>query len=434
MADVSGRLLGVTVEGGEEPFWLVAAYLPAQACNRARFHKEHLEPFVQAQPASKHLVVVGDLNIIADPELDRSPETGSGRENQRFVDAWQPHGLCDAFRALFPAEKEYTFRVRATGSTSRIDRALVLVSLLGNLEGARHVEVPRKLSDHSFAIKIRLKFVSEHASGPRLWRFNARKKKKEGVRKIVKALAEALNRSGQGSLERVISRLSTGLRMHEKEERKRVAATQLHLTEEVERMRHLVMGGPSGDTTKALLLTREEQLEAYRENERERLEVFEGLTEELQGEIPSPFLSAKVKMRKERTNDFSVDGVLPAEAVVKLGAAWTEKEVKEALEGLPKGKSPGQDGLPAELFVEHWDLLGGAFMRFVRDFEVTGALPESLTTAVTVLLHKKGEKDLLTNYRPITLLTTVYKVLAKVLANRLKQELHHIISKEQHGV
>ncbi|CAI6004546.1 unnamed protein product [Closterium sp. NIES-64] len=196
--------------------------------------------------------------------------------------------------------QEYTFRVRATGSTSRIDRALVLVSLLGNLEGARHVEVPRKLSGHSFAIKIRLKFVSEHASGPRLWRFNATRKKKEGVRKIVKAVAEALNRSSQGSLERVISRLSTGLRMHEKEERKRVAATQLHLTEEVERMRHLVMGGPSGDTTKALLLTREEQLEAYRENERERLEVFEGLTEELQGEIPSPFLSAKVKMRNAR--------------------------------------------------------------------------------------------------------------------------------------
>ncbi|CAI5968111.1 unnamed protein product [Closterium sp. NIES-65] len=72
-------------------------------------------------------------------------------------------------------------------------------------------------------------------------------------------------------------------------------------------------------------------------------------------------------------------------------------------------------------------------MNFVRNFEATGVLPESLTTAVTVLLHKKGEKDLLTNYRPITLLTTVYKVLARVLANRLKRELHHIISREQHG-
>ncbi|CAI5938157.1 unnamed protein product [Closterium sp. NIES-65] len=258
------------------------------------------------------------------------------------------------------------------------------------------------------------------------------------------------------------------------EERKRISATQLHLMEEVEQLRHLVKGGSTDDKTNSLLLTREEQLEAYRENERERPEVFAGCTTELQGEIPSPYLSTKVKMRKERTlieevrfrgercrgsqavfkaasahfeeafkevqvgphsadADFVVDRVLPSEAAAKLGAPWTEPEVKAALIGLPKGKSPGQDGLPAELFVSHWDLLGECFMEFVRGFERTGVLPKSLTTALTKLLHKKGEKDLLTNYRPITLLTTVYKVLAKVLVNKLKKELHQVISKEQHG-
>ncbi|CAI5960283.1 unnamed protein product [Closterium sp. NIES-65] len=223
----------------------------------------------------------------------------------------------------------------------------------------------------------------------------------------------------------MLSRLTTGLRAHEREERKRVAATQLHLTEEVERMRHLVMGGPTDDKTKAVLLTREEQLEAYRENERERLEVFAGMTTKLQGEVHSPYLSAKGRFYGG-SGDAGRGGV-------KLKAPWSEAEVKAALAGLPKGKSPGQDGLLAELFVTHWDLLGGCFMNFARDFESTGRLPESMTTALTVLLHKNGEKDLLSNYRPITLLTTVYKVLAKVLANRLKLELHHKISKEQHG-
>ncbi|CAI5979598.1 unnamed protein product [Closterium sp. NIES-64] len=242
---------------------------------------------------------------------------------------------------------------------------LVSMSLLGNLEGARHVEVPRNLSDHWFAIKIRLKFVSEHAYGPGLWRFHATRRKRQGVRKVIQSIKEALSRSGRESLENMISKLTVGLRAYEKEERKRVAATQLHLTEEVERMRHLVMRGPSDDKAKALLLTREEQLEAYRENEPERLEVFVGLTAELQGEIPSPYLSAKVKMRKERTlieevrykgelcrgsqavlkaasahfaeafmeapagpqmtrDDFKVDRVLPAEAVLRLGAPWSE--------------------------------------------------------------------------------------------------------------
>ncbi|CAI5930397.1 unnamed protein product [Closterium sp. NIES-65] len=150
---------------------------------------------------------------------------------------------------------------------------------------------------------------------------------------------------------------------------------------------------------KVLLLTKEERLESYRENERERLEFSVGLTMELQGEVPLPYLSAKVKMRKEPTlieevqfkgerysgsqaglkatsthfayafkadqatsqparNDFALDRVMLAEAADRLRAPWTEPEVKAALEGLPKGKSLGQDGIPAELFVTHWDLLG----------------------------------------------------------------------------
>ncbi|CAI5953130.1 unnamed protein product [Closterium sp. NIES-64] len=263
------------VEGGEEPFRLVAAYLPAQACNRAKFHKVHLEPFVLAQPQSKHMVLVGDLNMIADPDLDKSSGVGSGRENQRFLEAWRTHDLRDAFRVLHPTEREYTFKDRASQSKTRINRAMVSMSLLGNLEGVRHVAVPRNLTDH--------------------WG------KRRGVRKVIQEAVEGLSKAGKVSLEQVLPKLTAVLRAHEKEERKRVLATQRHLTEEVERLRHMIMGGPTDDKTKALLLSREEQQEAYRENERERLEVFAGLAAELQGEIPSPHLSAQVKMRKDRT-------------------------------------------------------------------------------------------------------------------------------------
>ncbi|CAI5990653.1 unnamed protein product, partial [Closterium sp. NIES-64] len=300
-SDTTGRLLGVTVEGGEEPFRLVAAYLPAQACNRAKFHKEHLEPFVLAQPQSKHMVLVGDLNMIADPDLDKSSGVGSGRENQRFLEAWRTHDLRDAFRVLHPTEREYTFKDRASQSKTRIDRAMVSMSLLGNLEGVRHVAVPRNLTDHWFAVKIRLKFTSTLTYGPGLWRFHATRGKRRGVRKVIQEVVEGLSKAGKVSLEQVLPKLTAVLRAHEKEERKRVLATQRHLTEEVERLRHMIMGGPTDDKTKALLLSREEQLEAYRENERERLEVFAGLAAELEGEIPSPHLSAQVKMRKDRT-------------------------------------------------------------------------------------------------------------------------------------
>ncbi|CAI5475650.1 unnamed protein product [Closterium sp. Yama58-4] len=420
---------------------LIAAYLPAQACSRVKFHTEHLSPFVQAQPSTAHLVVVGDLNIIADPDLDKSSGIGSGKENQRFISLWPAHDLRDAFRALHPTEKQYTFRVKATQAKSRIDRALVSTSLLGNLLEASHAEVPRKLTDHWFAIRLALRIVSSQEHGPGLWRFQATRKDNKGVRKVIEKAVRAPMSDSRHPLEQVISRLTMGLRAHEKEEQATVS-----------------QGGAVGG------IPRKRQGETGG---------FAGLTAELQGEVPSPYLSAKVKTRKERTvinevvfkgqrfkgskevlkaasahfaeafseadggaelrRPFTVDRVLPDEAVRRLKAPWTEPEVKSALAGLPRGKSPVQDGLPAELFTSHWDLLGGVFMDFVRGFETTGKLPESVTTAVTVLLHKKGEKDQLSNYRPITLLNTVYKVLAKVMANRFKKELHQIISAEQHG-
>ncbi|CAI5472698.1 unnamed protein product [Closterium sp. Yama58-4] len=93
----------------------------------------------------------------------------------------------------------------------------------------------------------------------------------------------------------------------------------------------------------------------------------------------------------------------------------------------------GGDGLPKELFEAHWDLLGESFMALVKSFEATTTLPTETKEAVTILLHKKGEKDELNNYRPITLLNFTYKVLARVVADRMKSVLHMVIFPEQYG-
>ncbi|CAI7905344.1 unnamed protein product [Closterium sp. NIES-54] len=116
-----------------------------------------------------------------------------------------------------------------------------------------------------------------------------------------------------------------------------------------------------------------------------------------------------------------------------LRALWSEEEVRTAVRELALGKSPGQDGLPKELSEHKWDLLGLVLMQFVDSFTRTTKLPSSVSTAVTILLHKKGSKEELGNYMPITLLSTVYKVLAKVLATRLKKVLHEVISEDQVG-
>ncbi|GJP54196.1 hypothetical protein CLOM_g13293 [Closterium sp. NIES-68] len=120
------------------------------------------------------------------------------------------------------------------------------------------------------------------------------------------------------------------------------------------------------------------------------------------------------------------------EDAARLGKAWSEKEVRRAIAELAKNKSPGVDGLPKELLELHWDLLGGQIMGLINGFTRTTELSAEVTMAVTIQLHKKGPLDKLQNYRPISLLNTSYKVIAKVMVNMLKMRLHKVISEGHH--
>ncbi|CAI5478290.1 unnamed protein product [Closterium sp. Yama58-4] len=116
-----------------------------------------------------------------------------------------------------------------------------------------------------------------------------------------------------------------------------------------------------------------------------------------------------------------------------LTAEWTEHEVRKAFVSMARNKSPGSDGLRKELFEAHWDLLGESFMTMANDFECTTSLRAELKEALTISLHKKGDKEQLNNYRPIMLLKFAYKVLARVVADQMETVRHMVISPKQYG-
>ncbi|CAI5473992.1 unnamed protein product [Closterium sp. Yama58-4] len=309
--------------------------------------------------------------------------------------------------------------------------------------------------------------------GPGIWRLHASMVRRPGVRKIIDATVRRTPVNDGSSFELLIARLRAGLRTYAREESKRIKKTLAHLVSRVAVLKQELMGNPGCNVTREALAAKELQLKAYQEARRERLHLQAGLSEEMTGEIASKHLSAKVRARKARTQikelkdgGTTVTGVqhilgaasdffnkifgkdrrtdfsdwifnpsrrLRKEAEAMLMADWTEQEVKEAFTAMARNKSPGGDGLPKELFECHWDLLGGSFMALVRDFEKSASLPVELKEAVTILLHKKGDRDQLNNYRPITLLNFTYKVLARVMADRMKRVLHQVISPEQCG-
>ena len=107
-------------------------------------------------------------------------------------------------------------------------------------------------------------------------------------------------------------------------------------------------------------------------------------------------------------------------------------EIKEAIFNMEKGKSPGIDGLPIE-FYKHF------FETIKYDLQTTYnkslfehySKPETWNQVIIALIPKKGDTKYLKYWRPISLLCTDYKILTKILANRLKHILPEIISEEQ---
>ena len=100
---------------------------------------------------------------------------------------------------------------------------------------------------------------------------------------------------------------------------------------------------------------------------------------------------------------------------------------------MENGKSPGVDGIPIEFYKEFFDILKKDLQTVFNNvlFKLKRT-PKTWNSAIICLIPKRKDKlEYLKYWRPISLLCTDYKILTKILANRLKQILPNIILQEQ---
>ena len=111
----------------------------------------------------------------------------------------------------------------------------------------------------------------------------------------------------------------------------------------------------------------------------------------------------------------------------------TECEVRDALKQVGLNKSPGLDGLPYEVYLGMSHMFVPILTDVFNHWFAQGAIPGSVTKGVITLLKKGGRHvwEGLDDYRPITLLNTELKILARVLANRLQRVISDLIGPEQ---
>ncbi|KAL3679732.1 hypothetical protein R1sor_022688 [Riccia sorocarpa] len=98
----------------------------------------------------------------------------------------------------------------------------------------------------------------------------------------------------------------------------------------------------------------------------------------------------------------------------------TREEIEEVVKRLKADKAPGYDGVTAEILRECWGFVGEECIRMVQTVWVKRKMLGKDCQGVITLIPKPGEKRLLKNWRPISLMTLTYKLIAKIEAAQLQ--------------
>ena len=108
-------------------------------------------------------------------------------------------------------------------------------------------------------------------------------------------------------------------------------------------------------------------------------------------------------------------------------------EVQAAIQALKRNKSPGSDGITAEMLQAGGEQLARQIHKLCNKAWHEGTIPEEWGKSILVPIPKKGDLSNCSNYRTISLINHTGKVLLIVLLNRLKNHLDPYLSDEQAG-
>jgi ribonuclease HI len=100
---------------------------------------------------------------------------------------------------------------------------------------------------------------------------------------------------------------------------------------------------------------------------------------------------------------------------------------------MPAGKAPGPDGFTTDFFHHCWDLIKTEVWEVVEESRTSGLVLPALNATFLSLIPKEERVTNPKHFRPIALCNVIYKIITKIIANRLKPILPFIISQEQSG-
>ena len=434
---------------------------------------------------------MGDWNFVPDTQQDRR-RSGATRGDV-YGDASCREALCtaapgavDLWRFKHPGKRQFTFFSAANGHAARHDRAYGSVALVPYVVGCKCVPAP--FSDHDLVVTDLAPVLTAESRGPGLPKarldFMASAQHKVAFRQWVEGEVQDAPAAEQALLAwwpRFKHKLRLKvLQLNREWKLATPALDYTALLQEVEDATARLGAATTQQQSDAAMqdiLAARTALRRHQQQHCARCDRLQRLQWLHQGERPQPAIteqlravkggSAKLVTLRDLSGRIVCDRAEPAEvaaahyasvsrqptvdaaakatvmaavqALQPAGAVEadgspdvSEAEVCAAMAASRPGTAPGPDGLPLTVYKRFKDLLLPVMVRVFVAVGSTGMVPAHFLDGAITTILKPGANPLeAVGYRPITLLNTDYRLLARVLADRLQPTLQSVVSPSQ---
>ena len=466
--DTEGRVLSVLLNVGSKSINLVNIYAPTIPADRRVFYQSiHLFFFPHSS-----LVIGGDLNCY-DGSSDKFG--GAASISSDLSDLKSCFLLRDAWRALHPRDRQFTWFNSDSSIASRLDTFLVARSLLPAVKSC--IISPCVYSDHEFVF-IDLTLDGSPKFGPGVWKLNNSLLEDESYCDRIRALIDRflIFKHVFSSVSSFWESLKTDIKAESiafsKQRRRDLSDRRVSVTNRLITLKHrLVSGDPSVQSEIADL---EGSLKVLMTEEFEGAKIRSRAKWLEEGEAPTKFF---LKLASEKYEKSFVSAVLNSDGaevtalpeIMKAhedfySSLFAAESVDEATQnhlllfvsrrlsdldrdmcegallldeateavGLSnRNKAPGPDGLSVEFYLAFWSRLGPLLVEVFNECLSTSELCDSMKSSITRLVYKKDDRRNLKNWRPISLLNVDYKICLKAISLRLSKVLDTIIDPDQ---
>ncbi|GJV59409.1 RNA-directed DNA polymerase, eukaryota [Tanacetum coccineum] len=159
--------------------------------------------------------------------------------------------------------------------------------------------------------------------------------------------------------------------------------------------------------------------------------------------IDSPSLLVKSEFLSHFTNCFNQPGTsrillnmdfpnkLNLDQQIDLESDVTHDEIKRAVWDCGIDKSPGPDGFTFGFYRRYWSFLEKDVVQAVNYFFQHGVFPKGGNSSFIALIPKTQNANMVKDFKPITLIGSLYKIIAKILSHRLVVVLGDIVNEVQ---